>query len=224
MPAPILAGIGAAGITAAMGKGPATVGLSAAGGVASYYIVDAARAKHDPMIGHAILTTASKTESDSLLAVNFSGAESGLVLIAILLVIGMIVYKCKNCLCLKCCGRQQKISKKKMERQALINLAQVANTLGPSIKRRTLVDQGDSREIIVGPGKKIPTLPTIKEEVEVTNGGKHTKEEIPHTIPQTTNTSPPLPPPYPSMSAEEDMELCSGLYSTIQDVQIINIP
>ena len=60
MPAPILAGIGAAGIAAAVGKGAATVGLSAAGGVASYYIVDAARAKHDPMIGHAILTTATK--------------------------------------------------------------------------------------------------------------------------------------------------------------------
>ena len=84
-----------------------------------------------------------------------------------------------------------------MERDALINLAQVASALGPSIKRRTLVDQGDNREIIVGPGKKIPTLPTIKEEVEVTNGGKHTEEVIPHTIPQTTNTSPPLPPPLP---------------------------
>ena len=50
MPVPILAGITAAGAAAAMGKGAATVGLSAAGEVASYYIVDAARAKHDPMI------------------------------------------------------------------------------------------------------------------------------------------------------------------------------
>ena len=140
MPAPILAGLGAAGIAAAVGKGAATVGLSAAGGVASYYIVDTARAKHDHIIGHAILTTATQTDSDSLVAVNFSGAESGLVLIAILLVIGMIVYKCKNCLCLKCCGKKQKISQKKMERQALINLAQVASTLGHSIKRKTPVD------------------------------------------------------------------------------------
>ena len=176
-----------------MGKGAATVGLSAAGGVASYYIVNAAKAKNDPTSGHAILMTASETNSDSLLAVNFSGAESGLVLIAVLLVIGMIVYKCKNCLCLKCCGRQQKISKKKMERQVLIKLAQVASTLGPSIKRRTLVDQGDKREIIVGPGKKIPTLPTIKEEVEVTNGGKHTKKATPHTIHR------PPPPVLPSL-------------------------
>ena len=74
MPAPILAGITAAGVAAAMGKGAAVVRLSAAGGIASYYIVDAARAKHDPMIGHAILTTASETNSDSLLAVNFRGA------------------------------------------------------------------------------------------------------------------------------------------------------
>ena len=96
MPVPILAGITAAGAAAAMGKGAATVGLSTAGGVASYYIVDAARAKHDPMIGHAILMTASKTNSDSLLAVHFGGAESGLVLITVLLVIGMIAFKCKT--------------------------------------------------------------------------------------------------------------------------------
>ena len=112
MPDPILAGITAAGAAAAMGKGAATVGLSAAGGVASYDIVDAARSKDEPMIGHAILTTASETNSDSLLAVNFGSTESGLVLITVLLVIGMIVFKChKNCL--RCCGRKRKISHKK---------------------------------------------------------------------------------------------------------------
>ena len=114
MPAPIIAGLGTEGIAAAVGKSAATVGLSAAGGVASYYIVDAARGKDEPMIGHAILTTASETNSDSLLAVNFGGAESGLVLTTMLLVIGMIVFKCnKNCL--RCCGMKKKISHKKME-------------------------------------------------------------------------------------------------------------
>ena len=167
MPAPILTGIGAAGIAAAVGKGAATVGLSAAGGVAAYYIVDAARAKHDPMIGHAILKTASETNSDSLLAVNFGDAESGLVLITVLLVIGMIVFKChKNCL--SCCGRRKKISHKKMEQASLINLAEVANALGPHIKRKTIVDQGGNKEKIEGPGKKSPPLPTILEVDEVT--------------------------------------------------------
>ena len=37
MPAPIIAGLGAAGIAAAVGKSAATVGLSAA----SYFIIDA---------------------------------------------------------------------------------------------------------------------------------------------------------------------------------------
>ena len=221
MPAPIIAGVGAAGIAAALGKSAATVGLSAAGGVASYYIVDAARAKHDPMIGHAILTTATQTESDSLVAVNFSGAESALVIIAILLVVGFIVYKAKDCLCLKCCGKQQKTSQRKMERQALVNLAQVASALGPSIKRKT---QGDNTETPVGPGNKIPAITSVKEEVKVTKGGKHSKEARPQTIPRTTSTSPPLPPPYPSISAEEDMKLCSTLYSTIKDVEIVTIP
>ena len=209
-----------------MGKGAATVGLSAAGGVASYYIVDAARAKHDPMIGHAILTTSSETNSDSLLAVNFGGAESGLVFITVLLAIGMIVFKChKNCL--RCCGRKKKISHKKMERAALINLAEVANALGPHIKRKTIVDQGYNKEKMAGPGKKSPPLPMIQEVDEVTHldSGKNTKGAPAHTIPWTTTTSPPPPPPYPttSMTAEEDMEMCSGVYSTIQDVQIINI-
>ena len=181
-----------------MGKGAATVGLSASGGVASYYIVDAARAKHDPMIGHAILTTASETNSDSLLAVNFGGAESGLVLITVLLVIGMIAFKCKNCL--RCCGRQKKISQKKMERAALINLAEVASALGPHIKRKTIVDQGDNKEKMVGPGKKSQPLPTIQEVDEVTHldSGKNTKGATTHTIPLTTTTSPPpLPPTHP---------------------------
>ena len=105
----IIAGLGAAGIAAPVGKSAATVGSSAAGGVASYYIVDAARGKNEPKIVHAILTTASKTNSDSLLAMNFGGAESGLVLITVLLVIGMIVFKChKNCR--RCCGGKKKIS------------------------------------------------------------------------------------------------------------------
>ena len=77
MPAPIIAGQGAAGIAAAVGKSAATVGLSAAGGIASCYIVDAARGKDEPMIGHAILTTASETNSNSLLAVNFRGPKKG---------------------------------------------------------------------------------------------------------------------------------------------------
>ena len=192
MPAPILAGIGAAGIAAAVGKGAATVGLSAAGGVASYYIVDAARAKHDPMIGHAILTTATQTDSDSLVAVNFSGAESGLVLVAVLIVVFMILYKCKNCLCMRCCGKARKTSQKEMECQALINLAQVASSLGPSIKRRTLVGQ-EGMKTHTGPGNKISAIDTVKEEVEVTKGGKYVREEVPHNIPQSTSTSPPLP-------------------------------
>ena len=114
-----------------------------------------------------------------------------------------------------------------MEQAALINLAEVANALGPHIKRKTIVDQGGNKEKqIEGPGRKCPPLPMILEVDEVTyqECGKNTKGATTHTIPRTTTTSPPPPPPYPtSMTAEEDMEMCSGVYSTIQDVQIINI-
>ena len=108
MPAPILAGLGAAGIAVAVGKSAATVGLSAAGGVASYYIVDAARGKDEPMIGHAILTT----------AMNFGGNESGLILIIVLILIGLIVFKCHTTCRYRYCGGKKKLSQKRMESAA----------------------------------------------------------------------------------------------------------
>ena len=84
MAVPIIAEI-PADIAAAVGKSAATVGGSIAGGVASYYIIDSVRDKDQPQISHAILTSASENKSDSFLAVNFGGAESGLILIIILI-------------------------------------------------------------------------------------------------------------------------------------------
>ena len=72
----------------------------------------------------------------------------------------------------------------------------------------------------------LPTLQEEKEEVTYVECEKRATVAPTYTIPWTTTTSPPPPPPYPStlMKEEEDMELCSGVYSTIQDVDIINIP
>ena len=200
----------------------ATVGLSAAGGIASYYIVDAARGKDEPMIGHVILTMASETNSDSLLAVNFGGAESGLVLITLLIVIGLIVFKCHNTCHYRCCGRKKKLSRKRMERAALVNLADVATALGPHIKKKAIVNQGADREKQIGG----PTRTGRKRRSHMWN----VRNEPWWLLPTLSHGPPPPalppPPPYPStlMKEEEDMELCSGVYSTIQDVDIINIP
>ena len=92
MPAPIIAAI-PAGIGAAVGKSAATVGDSIAGGVVSYYIIDSVRDKYQAQISHAILTPASENKSDSLLAVNFGGAESGMILITILIVATFVTCK-----------------------------------------------------------------------------------------------------------------------------------
>ena len=202
MPAPIIAGLGAAGIAAAVGKSAATVGLSAAGGVASYYIVDAARGKDEPMIGHAILTTASETNSDSLLAVNFGGAESGIILVTVLIVIGLIVFKCHNTCHYRCSGGKKKLSCKRMERAALVNLADVATALDPHIKKKAIVNQGGDREKQIGgptrTGRKPPTLPAVqeeKEEVTYVECEKRAMVVPTYTIPRTTATSPPPLPP-----------------------------
>ena len=117
-----------------------------------------------------------------------------------------------------------------MERAALVNLADVTTALSPHIKKKAIVNQRGDREKQIGEltrtGRKSPTLPTVQEEKEEVTDVECEKRTIvapTYTIPRTTTTS---PPPYPStlMKEEEDMELCSGVYSTIQDVKIINIP
>ena len=137
MPAPIIAGAIPAGIAAAVGKSAATVGLSAAGGVASYYIIDSVRGNDQPMISHTILTSASETKSDSLLAVNFGGAESGLVLITILIVAAFLTYKCGATCRYRCCGKRKQ-SNKQLQRAAIANLAAA---LSPHIQQKALALQ-----------------------------------------------------------------------------------
>ena len=87
-----------------------------------------------------------------------------------------------------------------MEQATLMNLAEVANALGPHIKKRTIVDQGGNREKqIGGPGRISPSLPTIQEEKEVTyvECEKQAKGAPTYTIPRTTNTSPSPPSSLP---------------------------
>ena len=106
MPAPILAAV-PAGKAAAVAKGTATVGGSIAGGVASYYIVDSIRREQKPQIAHAILTSESENKYDFLLASNFRGAESGLILLTIMVVATFIMYKCGRTCSYRCCKHKK---------------------------------------------------------------------------------------------------------------------
>ena len=130
MPAPILAAV-LAGIAAALAKGTATVGGSIAGGVVSYYIEDSIRGEDQPQISHAILTSASENKSDSLLAVNFGGAESGLILMTILIVATFVTYIC-GWICQYHCCKHMKQSSKKLQRAAIANMAAA---LGPHLQQ-----------------------------------------------------------------------------------------
>ena len=129
---------------------------------------------------------------------NFGGTELGLVLITVLIVIGLIVFNCHNTCHYRCCGRKKKLSHKRMERAALVNLADVATALGPHIKKKAIVNQGGDREKQIGgptrTGRKPPTLPTVqeeKEEVTHVECEKRATVAPTYTIPQTTATSPP---------------------------------
>ena len=104
MPFPVIAVIPAS-ITAAVGKGAATVGGSVIGGVASYAIIDAVNGNEQPQIQTAILSSASNNESDSLLAVNFGGTESGIVIVSVILIAALIIYKCCTACRYKCCKK-----------------------------------------------------------------------------------------------------------------------
>ena len=108
---PVIAAI-PAGIAAAVGKGAATVGGSVIGGVASYAIIDAVNGNEEPQIQTAILSSASNNESDSLLAVNFSGTESGIVIISIILIAALIIYKCCATCRYKCCKNKETVKQK----------------------------------------------------------------------------------------------------------------
>ena len=111
MPFPVIEAI-PAGIAAAVGKGAATAGGSVIGVVASYAIIDAVNGNEQPQIQTAILSSASNNESDSLLAVNFGGTESGIVIVSIILIAALIIYKCCATCRYKCCKNKKQSSKK----------------------------------------------------------------------------------------------------------------
>ena len=73
-----------------------------------YNIVDSIKGEDQPQISRTILTSASENKSDILLAVNFGGAESVLVLMTILIVAAFVTYKYGwTCQCLYCKHRKQ---------------------------------------------------------------------------------------------------------------------
>ena len=123
MPVPVIAAI-PAGVAAAIGKGAATIGGSVIGGVATYAIVDAAKGNQEPQIHTAILSSASNNDSDSLLAMNFGGTESGVIIVSIILIAALIIYKCCTSCRYKCC-KNKKQSSKKLQNTALLNMASI---------------------------------------------------------------------------------------------------
>ena len=158
----------------------------------------------------------------------------------------LVIYKCCATCRYKCCKKKQ--SSKKLQRAALANLA---TALSPALHQRaiTLQTQAGCKKLgleepeavivdkqpgsKVGTGRKLPLTPTrdqdkgygVKEECvrSVSVAPTHTT-----TLPKDTSSPPPPPPPpYPSdtMGEDEDnMELCTALYSKISDINIINIP
>ena len=136
MPFPVIGAI-PAGIVAAVGKGAATVGGSVIGGVASYAIIDAVNGNEQPQIQTAILSSASNNESDSLLAINFGGTESGIVIVSIILIAALIIYKCCTTCRYKCC-KNKKQSSKKLQHAALLNLASI---ISPAVNQGAITLQ-----------------------------------------------------------------------------------
>ena len=146
---------------------------------------------------------------------NFGRAESGLVLVTILVVAAFLTYKCHATCRYRCCGGKRKQSNKKLQRAAIANLANLATALSPHIQQKALALQAggkDSKpkepksikkekqvEELVMKGRNSPrALPTIQEDIgEVTDVecGKPAPVVPTHTytLPRTTSSnSPPL--------------------------------
>ena len=224
MPVPLIATI-PAGVAAAVGKGAATIGGSVIGGVATYAIVDAAKGNQEPQIHTAILSSAANNDSDSLLAVNFGGTESGIIIVSIILIAALIIFKCCKACRYKCC---KKPSSKQLQRAALLSLASVVSQTNQDAINNQPQDSKKAKP-------EMPEAIIVEKEPGQKYTGNGVKEECAksgnvvslHTSTKPRNTSSPLPPPpYPSepLQEEENMELCTAIYSQIGDVNIINIP
>ena len=94
------------------------------------------------MISHAILSGASETKSDSLLAINFGGTESAMVLVGALLLRGIILWRCCKCCCYRCC-RSRQLTSKQAQHQAIANLASLAMSPSPQIQESKVVEPKD---------------------------------------------------------------------------------
>ena len=97
-------------------------------------------------------------------------------------------------------AERKNLSSKKIERAALVNLADIATALSPHIKKKALVNQGGDKEKQMGElnktGRKSLTLPTVQEEKEEVTDVECEKRAIvvpTYTFPRTTTTSPPPP-------------------------------
>ena len=99
MPFQALAAIPAAAAAAA-GKAAAGVGTIAAGTAVSYGVIrgiQKAEGQPTPQVSDSILTSASETESESIIAFNFGGSTSIIVIIVVILVGSFIVWRCCSC-------------------------------------------------------------------------------------------------------------------------------
>ena len=122
----VLAAIPAA-VTAAAGKAAAGVGITAAGTAAGYGVIRAIQKAEEPtpQISDSILSSASETESESLITFNFGGTASTLVIVSVVLVGSFITWRCCRC-CLPRCCQTNSMTQKEAQRQAILGIASMA--------------------------------------------------------------------------------------------------
>ena len=112
---------------AVAGKDAAGVGITAAGTAVGYGVIRGIQKAEEPtpQISDSILTSASETESESIIAFNFGGSTSIIVILVVILVGSFIVWRCCSC-CLPTRCRTSRMNQKKAQRQALLGIASMA--------------------------------------------------------------------------------------------------
>ena len=187
-----------------------------------------------PQVKDSILTSASETESESIVAFNFGGSTSIIIILVVILVGSFFIYRCCGC-CFPTRCRTRRDNQREAQQNAWLAIASMAvnQQQQQQQQQRGPVQPGSSSSINPEPqgrlnqalaqieAKKSGTLARIPQPRKIT----WTKKEEEEGGIRSGATQEPVPssapPPYPEIPGELDIENDPALMEALQAV-IIN--
>ena len=107
-----------------------------------------------PQVSDSILTSASETESESIVAFNFGGSTSIIVILVVILVGSFFIYRCCGC-CFPTRCRSRRENQRDAQHQAWLAIASMAVNQQQQQQQRGPVQSGSSSIINPGPQARL---------------------------------------------------------------------